>query len=268
MDKVKAPKAKRTKLTKLAEAAEIVEKQTALMEIDEPVAASVQEPIVLTAKMSNGELMRPAQFVTQSQREVKILVAGIDDSKYLIKCLKAAKRYAIENDKASNHQKVKIMERRLKDLISSGKVFRKKRVPETGTRIMKTFVYGDNAENRDKNRVGQEYTRVVWEGCDYADVPVKRLLKKKRGADEEEPVESKRREPTAWILALQRARAEMNLGKQFIPAHNPAKFKDGEELSEKQKMGIQLYIKARAFQAQIVKENQIIASTAIPVSSS
>ncbi len=215
------------------------------------------------AKFS-AALYKPALFHAYSLREVKELVPTLDDPKLLERYLKAARKEALASDKPTNQQKMRIVERRYRQLIEEGKVFRTRRVPNTGALVTKVFTYQDNLENREKNRVGLQYEKQVWEGCEFKQVPVSRLMTKKKAAKTTEDGEPlPKRPPTAWILGLKQARDELKLEKQFIPAYNPEKLTG--EPTEKQKMGIALYNLARKHQDRIQSERGERAMEEVPM---
>lgn len=215
-------------------------------------------------------------FHTYSLPALKKLIPTVDDSSILFKYLKQAKKLADSNPESGTHAaKVRVLEKRLSELIEAGKVVRERRIPGTGKQVEKEFVYADNAENDKKKRVGQVYKKLVWEGCQYEKVPVSRLLHKKRrhsssepgGVEGEEPVAKKTRPPTAWIRALKQARTDLGVGKKFVPVCNPAVLAP-ENLAnptETQKLGIKLYDLARKYQDEIKKAEGKDAAEPPPV---
>lgn len=248
-----------------------------------PPVASKEEETYPEEKVEHDSgftipILPAIHFHTYSLPALKKLVPTIDNPELLFKYLKQAKKIADANPQSGTHAtKIRVLEKRITELIDAGKVIRERRIPGTGKQVEREFVYAKNAENKLKKREGTTYKKLVWEGCQYEKVPVSRLLHKKRrhrdaaassGVEGEEPVAKKTRAPTAWIRALKQARADLGVGKQFVPVCNPAGLAQGElsNPTDIQKLGIKLYELARKYQDEIkrseVKEPEVVSTKA------
>ena len=108
-------------------------------------------------------------------------------------------------DNPDNAKKLKLVEKAMRTHIENG-VTRKRKKANTGTRKEVTMVYADTKGNRELGRVGKEYTKVVWEDCEYEELPVKFRRRKRAKKD---PSETGEKRVNLWIECVQKAKEDL-----------------------------------------------------------
>lgn len=140
-------------------------------------------------------------------------------------------------------QTIRILEKHLSTLAENDQtVLKGKRRKEgTGKRVEQKLVYKDTPENRKRNRVGQEYTRVIWEDAEYEEVG--RKIRRVKRSKVKRDGESKPRK-NVWIEALQQAKQEAGVGKgSFVVVK--------KESSDPEDMGVKIYHRAREIMTEM-----------------
>lgn len=98
----------------------------------------------------------------------------------------------------------------LNERVGEGESVRR-RVPGTGTKEVKTFVYADTPANQRKGCVGKSYEKVVYVGGEFVEVKRKRIKNSRLLSPEEKKIRAEKRagrEPSLWMKATELARAE------------------------------------------------------------
>lgn len=113
--------------------------------------------------------------------------------------------------RSARSSKLRAVENRMNELVSSGAAAGKRRVPGTGKRVEKTFTYADTPQNQKLSRVGQTYTRVEWEGAEYKSVERKKLRRRRRTTKTDADGNPVVREPSLWIVAHTQAKNERGI---------------------------------------------------------
>lgn len=149
---------------------------------------------------------------------------------------KVASKVAKDKDK----KRLRIVNKRITDLHRDGQVTKRVRVEGTGTRVEKEFTYANSRVNQMNGLAGKTYTRTVWEGAEYEYVPRNIRKRHVRTTDE-----ASKKPPNKWILALQKARAEMGIT-GLVPVRREAKDRNDEQ----QILGERLYLRAREIMAE------------------
>ncbi len=160
-------------------------------------------------------------------------------------------RYARYYQQQGDDIRLRVVNRRLQELVKGGGLKARRRKEGTGTRVEKTFVYNDTLSNRKLERVGKEYKKWVWEGAEYEEVDrkIRRRKIKKRPAGSEssegdEPPKKKRR--NFWIEAIALAKTELK-APAFLIVRREAK--DPEDPT--QKLGVKVYEHAVKIMAEL-----------------
>lgn len=144
---------------------------------------------------------------------------------------KIASKVAKDQDK----KRLRIVNKRITDLHKDGQVTKRVRVEGTGTRVEKEFTYANSRVNQMNGLAGKTYTRAIWEGAEYEYVP--RNIRKRHVRTTED---ASKKPPNKWILALQKARAEMGIT-GLVAVRREAKDRNDEQ----QILGERLYLRAR-----------------------
>jgi hypothetical protein len=160
-------------------------------------------------------------------------------------------RYARYYQQQGDDVRLRVVSRRLQELVKGGGLKARRRKEGTGTRVEKTFVYNDTLSNRKLERVGKEYKKWVWEDAEYEEVDRKirrRKIKKRPAGTEssegEEPPKKKRR--NFWIEAIALAKTELK-APAFLIVRREAK----DPKDPTQKLGVKVYERAVKIMAEL-----------------
>lgn len=147
-----------------------------------------------------------------------------------------------EKDKLNN-KKLLAVEKLLRSMINDGvKISRRK--PGSGVRKEVEYEYKDTLSNRKLNRVGEKYTRVVYEDYETEEKDaVLRRRKRKRNSD-------KPKKTNLWIESVQIAKQELNAPK-WIVIRKEVK----DENSDEQKLAVKIYNRAMELMKSKKDEN-------------
>ena len=149
-------------------------------------------------------------------------------------------------------KKIRFVERKLKSSLEVGVTMRR-RIPETGTRVVSTHTYKDTPSNRKRERVGVSYEKVSYKDADYEEIQRKRFRKyktKKVVAEGEDGASSKPKRRNLWIEAMKIAKANVD-----APALSIVYKEVKDPSNPKQVIGHQVYCEA-------IKQLQILKSQA------
>lgn len=115
------------------------------------------------------------------------------------------KRLLADEDREVDSKKIKAVEKAMRVAIDNGQTVKRRKVG-SGVRKVVKRTYCDNKNNRLKKRVGQEFEQVVWEDCEFEEVPVK-LRRRKRIR---KPSEAGEKRTNLWIDSVKQAKAELD----------------------------------------------------------
>lgn len=121
-------------------------------------------------------------------------------------------RYRKQFEEDADRQKV--LHQHLRKLSKDGAFQIKRRVAGTGTRKEVEEVYKDTLQNRKMDRVGQKYTRVIWENAEYEEAQ-RKIRKRKRISSDGSSAGKKRR--NAWLEAVGKAKEELEAPRMTKP---------------------------------------------------
>lgn len=141
---------------------------------------------------------------------------------------------------ARDKTRLSVVTKRIDEMQKSGQLKKKVRVPGTGERVEKTFVYNDSVQNKKLGRVGKEYKKWVWEGAEYVEEVRKVNKRRIHPIDEDGNKVATKRPKNRWILAIEQAKNEMGLTGLVIVRREAADRED-----EKQLIGEKVYKRAR-----------------------
>lgn len=147
----------------------------------------------------NATFSRAATFGLPP-KEFKAVLATAD-IKQVLRLRKYSPAEAAEADEDMK-KKTSLVEKRLKELIAAGQL-PQKRVPGTGERVETKKVYADTEENRQKGRVGKEYTTVKYLNSEFA--AFKPRLKKKAS----NPANSSAPRRNLWLESVSEAKQQI-----------------------------------------------------------
>ena len=129
----------------------------------------------------------------------------------LEKYRKVLKRYINKYAESDTHKsgvnqikkKFAALEHVMKKRTKAG-VMGRRRVAGTGERKEVTLKYKDTASNRAQRRVGEEYTRVTWEGSEFEEYKRNIRTKKRKKVGPRDP----NKPANTWIKAFTKAKSE------------------------------------------------------------
>jgi len=180
-----------------------------------------------------------SSFLVKDDKEFKDRVAA--ETRY-----QSLSNLARKTHSARDKRRLAIVTKRIDEMQKSGELKKKVRVPGTGERVEKTFVYNDSVQNKKLGRVGKEYKKWVWEGAEYAEEVRKVNKRRIRPVDREGNNVVTKRPKNRWILAIEQAKKEMDLTGLVIVRREALDRQD-----ENQLIGEKVYKRAR----QIMDEN-------------
>jgi hypothetical protein len=161
-------------------------------------------------------------------------------------------RYRRDYANSGDEARLKLVNRRMQEILKNGGIKTRTRKEGTGERVEKTFTYSDSPSNRKLNRAGVEYKKWVWEGAEYVEVDRKiRKRRIKREKTEDEPPKKK----NMWIEAVQRAKVEFE-APAFLIVRREAK--DPEDPI--QQIGVRVYKRALEIMVELKEKAQSAAS--------
>ena len=156
----------------------------------------------------------------------------------------------------ANAERLRIVSKRLQNLLHEGQLKVTRRKPDTGKRVEKTFTYANSSGNKKLNRVGTEYKRMVWEEAEYEQVD--RGVRKKRIKVEKDPDAPKT--TNMWISSITRAKEEIG-----APAFLIVRREVKDPSDPNQKLGVELYKRAKEIMAELKEEAAKSAVVEVPM---
>ena len=166
-------------------------------------------------------------------------------------------RYRSKYIAESNAERLRAINRRIQELLAEGSLKTRRRKPNTGARVERTFKYTDTTTNQKLGRVGKEYKRVVWEDAEYEEFDRKirkRRIKKPELAEGEEAPPKRL---NLWIEAVRDAKLEFDAPKFLIVRREATDPNDAV-----QKIGVKVYKRAIEIMATLKAKKALEAENA------
>jgi hypothetical protein len=147
----------------------------------------------------------------------------------------------------------------LNERVGEGESVRR-RVPGTGTKEVKTFIYADTPANQRKGCVGKSYEKVVYTGGEFVEVKRKRIKNSRLLSPEEKKIRAEKRagrEPSLWMKATELARAEFpDAAKKCVLFKKTL----GENPTEAQIFANKVYLRAKQIHADLQAQKAPVAA--------
>lgn len=178
--------------------------------------------------------------------------AALDEREHSYSALANLRAHFLKREELTPVQanKFRYLQRKMRSCVKEGRVSRR-RVPGTGKAVEVEMEYKDTPDNKRKNRVGQKYKRVVYEGAEYVEHKQKKMRTTRisqPGPKVEGFTPPVRR--NFWIEAM--AKAKQNLGTDnFVVPFSEVKDPD----DEKQVLGHKVYLEAHRIMKQLREED-------------
>jgi hypothetical protein len=138
-----------------------------------------------------------------------------------------------------NRTKLRQVEKLMQALLAEG-VSTRRRKSGTGERVEVQLVYRDTASNRKLERVGQAYSKVVYQGAEFED-NTRGTMRRRRRQPREDGAPKK---ANTWIESIAEAKAQLGL-----PAFVIVRKVVGDAADADQVQGHQLYVRASELMA-------------------
>lgn len=237
----KEPKEVKVKKTKTKKVAEPVEEEPVEAEEGEEGDASGNTPA--TIKLLD---MKPKAFMVYLENSPK---------KY--NTLNRYRKILSSDLSTRNRTKLRHVEKQMQGMLEEG-VKTRRRVSGTGKRVEVAMTYLDTASNRKLERVGQAYTKVIYEDAEFEDnhrAKMRRRRRQPRVVDESAP-----KRKNLWIDSIAEAKIQLNTAAFVIVRSTITNPEDPEQI-----VGNQLYILAKQIMAVKKAEAAAEAEAAEPV---
>lgn len=138
-------------------------------------------------------------------------------------------------------KKAKMVDSMLRERVAAGVTVRRRK-PGSGTKTEVQLVYKDTPGNRKLGRVGQSYTKVLYENAEVEDVQ-RRLRRRKRAAA------TGTRQGNSWIRAVMQAKAELGAPGFLIIRKQAPEAPAGGAADPAAELGARVYARAKEIMA-------------------